>query len=107
MSQKLKTIVAVNHYLLNLALSPYDKFYPNSIVNYDKSLDLSNVMSYLLELKEEGIVTLKQERKVDDVMVEVPLNEVDKNKLDEFYPVFYLSEEYKTFVREKHKNLLK
>jgi len=107
MSQKLRTIVAVNHYLVNLALSPCDKFYPNSIVNHDKSLDLSTVMSYLLELKGEGVVVLKQERKVDEVMVEVALNKVDKNKLDEFYPVFYLTEEYKTFVREKHKSLLK
>lgn len=107
MNSKLKTVVEVNQFLSNLALTPHDKFYPNSIIRYNDDLSLSNVVSYLLDLIEEGVVILKYERKVNGVMVDVPLEEIDKSKLDEFYPVFYLTKEYRDFMREKYKELLK
>lgn len=107
MIKKQNTFRSVNRFLCNLALSPSEKFNPYTIVEYDKELLLSDVVKYLLKLKDEGIVVLKHEKKSNGDIIDFYVKDFDKANLSEFYPVFYLSEEYKIFIREKHMNLLK
>ncbi|WP_068614547.1 hypothetical protein [Paenibacillus tuaregi] len=127
MTVSLKEKRELNNFLDLLAFSTVKRFYPTAAMNYTQVTSLEDTYDYFIDLVESGELSIVWEvkctsdkficaRKIDDA----PVKEVLLSKevacdicgheftvsVDDLYPAFEISSEYRQIVREDKKKTL-